>query len=210
MHISRAAIVRCCAVVAIAILEGCIPASISYLQIEAPSATHFKRTCSASAGAPVIAYYPFHGIFISIDPNPVFFVGLHVPSGSVVQLSDDTVKIVGSGAAGPVDLAIRLKISPHAVMGWNEPPAFRQLPDPFDSTSSTLGALPGSSANGYLRWYLFVGIQEHDSGQFVGPPPGLLEGTIELPAMTINGQLYPAQVLPFKRTSYATVMPVNC
>ena len=35
-------------------------------------------------------------------------------------------------------------------------------------------------------------------------------GTLTLPSLTINGQLYDPQDLSFKRETYVGVLPVNC
>ena len=191
------------------LLQGCVPATLPYLRIEAPAARYLKSTCGGSVGAPQIVYYPFHGVFISIDPDPIL-VGLHVPAGVVVQLNGDTVKIAGSTKDGPVNKEILLRLAPQQMVGLNVPPEFRKLPDPFNSDLTTLGPLTGASSGGYYRWYLFVSRDGREPEHFVGPPLGLLEGTIEIPPITIDGQRYPAQVLPLNRTSYLTVMPVNC
>jgi hypothetical protein len=191
------------------LLQGCVPATLPYLRIEAPAASYFKSTCGGSVGAPQIVYYPFHGVFISIDPDPVL-VGLHVPAGIVVQLNGDTVKMAGSTNAGPISKEIRLRLVPQSMVGLNVPPEFRKLPDPFNSDLTTLGPLTGASSNGHYRWYLFVGTNGREPERFVGPPSGLLEGTVEIPSITIDGQRYPAQVLALKRESYFTVLPVNC
>jgi len=44
----------------------------------------------------------------------------------------------------------------------------------------------------------------------VSLPFDLTEGTIEVPAMTINGQRYERQILPFKQTKFFEISPVNC
>ena len=46
--------------------------------------------------------------------------------------------------------------------------------------------------------------------RLVSLPFDLTEGTIELPAMTINGQRYERQILPFKQTKFFEISPVNC
>jgi hypothetical protein len=49
-----------------------------------------------------------------------------------------------------------------------------------------------------------------DSPKMFHAPKGLTEGTIEIPAMTVNGQRYERQILPFKQTKYFEISPVNC
>ncbi len=193
------------AVVVSTLLQACVAGSISYLRIDAPDAAYFKSTCGGSVGAPNITFYPFHGIFISMEADPVLF-GLHVPEGMVVQLESNTIEI----SDGLVHKDIHLQLAAQRAIGYNVPLDFRKLPDPFGSGVTTLGPLPGASANGFHRWYFFMGTEEGKPGRFVGPPRGLREGTVKVPPVTINGQRYPAQTLPIKSASYFTVMPVNC
>jgi len=189
--------------------QGCVPFVGHYVRIEASGATYLKSTCSGSVGMPNITYYPFNGIFISINLYPVL-LGLHVPSGATVQLEKDTIKITASTKDGIVDLAVRLKPAPHQAIGTNSPPEFRRLPDPFDSNATPLGPFVGESSNGYYRWYLFVSTDEQNPRLFVSAPGGILRGTIEIPPMIVNGRHYAAQTLTFSRASYAGVLPVNC
>jgi hypothetical protein len=189
--------------------QGCVPGSISYLRVDAPGAVHLKSLCGGTVGAPEILYYPFESIFISVDPQPIL-LGLHVPAGVVAQMDGDMVRITGTTSDGPVSKEVRLQLAPQNMIGTNVPAEFRKLPDAFTSDLTTLSPLTGASSGGYLRWYLFISRDDVRPGHFVGPPPGLLEGTIELPPITIDGHRYPAQVLRINRASYATVIPVNC
>lgn len=155
-----------------------------------------------------MVHYPFHGIYISVVPDPLF-LGIHVPSGTVVQFASDVVKISGSTKQGPVNQEIRLQLWPQKKMAPYVPFEFKKLPDPYNDRLSILGPLPGVSSDGTSQWYLLLGRNEQGD-RMAGPPHGLLEGTIEIPPITINGQQYPTQVLPLRWTSYFALLPLNC
>jgi len=52
-----------------------------------------------------VVYYPFHGIYISIAGSRL---GLHIPSGAVVQLNAKTVEIDGTVGATPYHATLNL------------------------------------------------------------------------------------------------------
>lgn len=191
------------------LLQACVPARDSYFRIDVPAARHLRTLCGGSAGPPEMVHYPFHGIYISVVPDPLF-LGIHVPSGTVVQFNSDVVNISGSTEEGPVSKEIRLQLWPQEKMASYVPFAFRKLRDPYNNRLSILGPLPGASSDGTSQWYLLLGRDERQSDRMAGPPHGLLEGSIEIPPITINGQQYPGQALPLKWTSYFTILPVNC
>lgn len=190
------------------LLQACVPVRDSYFRTEAPAARHLRTLCGGTAGPPLMVHYPFHGIFISVVPDPLF-LGIHVPSGTVVQFASDVVRLSGSTKEGSVSKEIRLKLWPQEKMVPYLPSEFRKLPDPYNDRLSTLGPLPGASSDGTSQWYLLLG-RSAQGDRMAGPPQGLLGGTIEIPPITINGQQYPAQVLPLKWTSYFAVLPLNC
>src|SRR4029077_18561445 len=190
------------------VLQACVPARESYFQIDAPAAMHLRTLCGGSAGPPVMVQYPYHGVYISVVPDP-FFLGIHVPAGTVAQFNSDVVTISGSTKEGPVNKAIRLQPWPQREMAPYLPPEFKKLPDPYNDHLSALSPLPGASSDGNSQWYLLLGRSEQGD-KMSGPPHGLLEGTIEIPPITINGQRYPAQSLPLKWTSNVEVLPTNC
>jgi hypothetical protein len=81
------------------------------------------------------------------------------------------------------------------------------LSDPY-TTKDNFGPLEGGGDGQYIRWYLYSA-KGHD---YRNPavPKGLTEGTIEIPAMTINGQHYDPQILPLKRETSMGLTAFNC
>jgi len=94
----------------------------------------------------------------------------------------------------------------------DDPRSFSVLPDPYVSPDA-FGPLRGASQDGIPLWFLF-------DADYRGPwatdaaeearLDELSEGTIQIPAITINGETWPAQVLPFTRTAYSQVVPWHC
>jgi hypothetical protein len=56
-------------------------------------------------GPPSTVCYPYHGIYISLNFTFTSFV-LHIPEGMTVQLNDNTIKVTGVSAAGPVERTV--------------------------------------------------------------------------------------------------------
>src|SRR5260370_19106123 len=89
-------------------LSGCVPMTSMYEKIDVPGAVYFKEMCYASVGPPSVAYYPFHGIFISMNFSSTE-LGIHVPAGTTVQLNDDTIRIAGTSKSGQFEKSVRIK-----------------------------------------------------------------------------------------------------
>ena len=189
-------------------LSGCVPIISQYPRIEASDAVYYRSGCRGGSGPPSVVYYPFHGIFISFDLR-YMRLGLHVPAGTTVQLNNPTLRLVGLTDTGAVDLSVQIKAFRHGALGGGNPPEFMALPDPFTSPDN-FGPLSGSSKNDRYVWFLFLGIDGQNPQRTALPPKGLVRGTIELPSITINGQRYEPQVLPFDRESYSELSPINC
>jgi hypothetical protein len=153
-----------------------------------------------------LAYYPFHGIHISIDIKANRF-GLHIPSGTTVELNGRTIRIAGLIGTAPYDFTVNLRAVAHKSVGIGYAPAqFMESIDHY-TTPDNFGPLEGSGSE-YPLWYLFL-MGKPGEPRFV-TPKGLTEGTIEIPAMTINGQHYESQILTFKRESFVAMAAVNC
>lgn len=153
-----------------------------------------------------MVYYPFHGIHISIDIRANRF-GLHIPSGTTVELNGTTIKIAGLIGATPYDATMNLRAAAHKSVGMGyAPEQFMESIDHY-STLDNFGPLEGSASEHPL-WYLFLMAKPGEPRFAI--PKGLTEGTIEIPAMTINGQHYESQILTFKRKSFVAVAAVNC
>jgi hypothetical protein len=190
------------------LLTACVPVSSHYERIEVPDAVRFKNTCGGTVGPPSTVYYPFHGIYISLNYSATNF-GLHIPEGMTVQLSDNVVKIRGLSTAGEVQKAVHIKVFKQGAGGNNDPPELRGL-TPNYAASGDLGPFEGASVGNRHIYVFFMGIDDNHPNRIASVPFDLTEGTIELPAMTINGQRYEPQILPFKQTKYFEISPVNC
>ena len=179
-----------------------------YEKIDVPGAVYFKEMCYASVGPPSVAYYPFHGIFISVNFNSTE-LGVHVPAGTTVQLNDDTIRIAGTSKSAQFEKSVRIKAFRQGSSGNGDPRQFRRLPDPYGSPSD-LGPFVGNSVGDSYVYHFFMGIDENNPERTVSLPVDLIYGTIELPSMTINGQRYDRQTLPFKQTRFSEIAPINC
>ena len=189
------------------LLTACVPMSTTYEHIDAPDAKYFKSICRATVGPPSTVYYPYHGIYISLNFTFTSF-GLHIPEGMTVQLNDNTINVNGISQSGPVERTIYFKAFPQGSGGNNDPPEF-SVRAPYTSPDA-LGPFEGRSVSNRYVYYFFMGVDDDRPNRMVSLPFDLTEGTIELPAMTINGQRYERQTLPFKQTKYFEISPVNC
>ena len=125
-------------------IAGCAPWAWPYQHIDAPGARYFQTICRAGFGPPSRVYYPYHGIFISLDITDVVTLGLHLPEGSTAQIDGTSVHITGEGKTGPADVVIPIRATKHWGM---DAPEFRQYPDPF-TTPDNFGPLTGETTDG--------------------------------------------------------------
>jgi hypothetical protein len=194
---------------ALILLAGCVPYATTYPRIEVAGATCLHPGCQAEVGTKSMAYYPFHGIYISIDLRDSRF-GLHIPSGTVVELNGKAIKIDGLLGKTPYQATLNLRAASHASVGIGyEPAQFMESIDHY-TTPDNFGPLEGGGNGSYLLWYLYLFQDQQDARRILFIPKGLTEGTIEIPAMTINGQHYESQELTFKRETYVGMAAVNC
>jgi len=189
------------------LLTACVPMSSTYEHIDVPGAVYFKNICRGTVGPPSTVYYPFHSIYISVNFDSTTF-GLHIPEGMTVQLNDSTITVKGLSHSGPVQMAVHFKAYPRGAGGNSDPPEFA-VSAPYTS-ADTLGPFEGRSVGNRYVYYLFMGTDDNRPNRTISPPFDLTEGTIELPAMIVNGQHYGPQTLPFKQTKYSEISPVNC
>jgi hypothetical protein len=181
--------------------------STTYQRIDAPGAVYFKNICRGTVGPPSTVYYPFHGIYISLNFTFTTF-GLHIPEGMTVQLNDNTITVKGLSQSGLVKMSVHFKAYLRGAGGNGDPPEFA-VTAPITS-ADTLGPFEGRSAGNRYAYYLFMGTDDNRPNRLISPPFDLTEGTIGLPAMTINGHRYEPQILPFKQMKYSEISPVNC
>src|SRR5882757_2616090 len=189
------------------VLTACVPMSTTYERIDAPDAVRFKSICRGTVGPPSTIYYPYHGIYISLNFSSTRF-GLHIPEGMTVQLDDNTIKVNAVSMAEPVQKTVHFKAFPQGAGGNDDPPEF-SVRAPFTSPDS-LGPFEGRSVGNHYVYYFFMGVNDDHPDRMVSLPFDLTEGTIQLPAMTINGQRYEPQILPFKQTKFFEISPFNC
>jgi hypothetical protein len=191
-------------------LSACVPVSWHYARIDAPNAVYYQNMCHAEFGPPALAFYPFHGIFISLDLIDSVRLGIHVPGGYTVQLNDTSIRIKGQGKGEAFDAVYRIKAFRQESLGNGEPRSFLALPDPFTQPNN-FGPLTGGAQDDQSIFYLYLGIQNVDSVRVALPPPETLsEGSIELPSLSINGQRFESQTLSFVRKHYFDFVTANC
>jgi hypothetical protein len=191
------------------LLAGCVPYVTSYPKIEAPNAEQMHFGCRSELGPNATAYYPFHGIYISIDIRASRF-GLHIPASTVVELNGKTIDIDGLIGTAPYRTALNLRAASHASVGGGYAPAqFEETVDHY-TTPDNFGPLEGGGNGKYLLWYSYLLMDPHDAQRIGIIPKGVTEGTIEIPAMTINGHHYESQKLTFKRKTFVGMAAVNC
>ncbi len=189
--------------------SGCAPMRWSYEHIEAPDARYYQSVCYASVGPPSVAYYPFHGIFISLDVTNWVALGLHLPAGTTAQLNGNAVRISGTTNSGPVDATIPIKAARHGSLGNGDPREFSALRDPFTSPDY-FGPLTGDTHDGKYVWYLFISETDETQPHLTPSPRGLIRGMVELPSITINGLRYDPQSLPLEHRVHTGISSINC
>ena len=201
--------VRSCVAVLVYLgLSGCLPMRYPYEHIEVADARYFQSICYHTFGPPSVAYYPFHGIFISLDVTNTVELGLHLPAGTTVELKGNAVRIIGSADSGPIDTTVPIRAFRHEYVRKSDPLEFSRR-DPFTSADN-FGPLIGDTSDGRNLWYEFVSVTSEPRPHIIPTPRELIRGTIELPPIMINGQSYQAQPIPFERRVHTELSPINC
>lgn len=190
-------------------LLGCVPITSTYIRVDAPDARRFGSDCHGSSGPQSVVYYPFHEVYISFDMNPWIRLGLHIPDGVTAQMNGNEVRILGRTENGSIDFSARIKAVSRGALGSVNPPEFKALPDPYLSPDD-YGPFRGASKGENHIWHLYVAEDDQSPPQLILAPDGLIDGTIELPSMTINGKTHVPQKLQFKRQRYTGMAVANC
>src|SRR5580698_9192814 len=73
---------------------GCVPIVGSYQRVDVADARYLHGICS-SYGPRNWAYFPYHGIFLSLNLSSLNF-GVHYPKTTTVELASDEVTVTGS------------------------------------------------------------------------------------------------------------------
>jgi hypothetical protein len=61
-----------------------------------------------------------------------------------------------------------------------------------------------------MIWAAYMALDEQTPRHIVLLPTDLMIDSIDLPSITVNGQIYGPQTLRVVRKTYAGVLPVNC
>ena len=193
-------------VVACGLYSGCVPVNEQYQRVEVADAVYLQGLCGDS-GPPNWAYYPFHGIFISVSLTPLQ-LGLHYPAGTTVTLDGDTITIRGSRQHELIQLTGHLTPAIHTALGNAAPEDFDDMSDPLDPTGKS--AYHRSSKNRGLVWANFIARDVHAPNRIFPMPKDLEHAKILIPSITINGQKFDPQELSIMRKKYTGITPINC
>jgi hypothetical protein len=184
-------------------MGACVPHVTTYLRATAPEAVYLNSVCRGAFGPGSITYYPYHGIFISVelsDSPGEAYVAFHIPAGSVVQLNGTSIQIQDLSRSDSPHFSINLRAVRHG--NPRGPRGFFSLrPDPYTSPDN-FGPLSGDGTDGTSLWYQYA-----TDGSI---PKDMLDGSLTLPPLTIDGHRYEGQTLTFTREKYVGVSPVNC
>jgi len=197
------------ALLAVMILNGCAVSDMGYERLEIPHAVFLRNLCHGSAGPATLAYYPYHGIHVSLDVTGAVELGLHIPAGMTVTIDGNRVIVSARTSKGSVTEIGTLRAVRHGSFGTGEPAKFAWQPDPYTSPTM-LGPLQGAAVGSRYMWYLFAVFDQSQPRSLLRIPPGFVSGTVELPPLVINGQRYPAQVISFTEDKKTKLTPVNC
>jgi hypothetical protein len=193
-------------VVACYSISGCVPVSQHYERAEAPDAVYLQGLCGGS-GPPNWAYYPFHGIFVSVTLSPLQ-VGLHYPPGTTVSLEGSALTITGWRENMFVTMPAQLSAAVHDVFGNTAPEQFDAMVDPL-AVNGRSGYRRSSAGRGMI-WANFIGRDPNAPSRSVTVPTDLERAKIVIPSMTVNGRAYPSQELSIVNRMYRGIIPVNC
>ena len=189
-------------------LLGCVPLIHSYYKPEYPGAKYFGESCLGGAGAPLVAYFPYQGIFLSVavavEPNTVI-MGFHIPEGYRLQILERNVTVTYERQD-----VIKEQLTPTDLRGGNPDPwEFRAIPstigkeDYFGELKGETKAVTfviGADTTAY-KTYLFKVIFDETKAD---------AGTVEFPEIKINNKAYKGPVVPFKKSADFELSPINC
>jgi hypothetical protein len=183
-------------------LAGCVPIFQSYQRVDVADAHYLHGICG-SYGPRDWAYFPFHGIYLSLSLSSLEF-GLHYPKTTTVELDSNEVTVGGLHNGAPAKWAAKLVPVRHGGLG-SDPPEFAYMVDPITSTTDHR-----TRKESDMIWASYSIRDQNLANRLVAIPQDLESETIRIPAMTINGTKYESQELTIVRKKYSGVIPVNC
>jgi hypothetical protein len=178
-------------------LSGCVPIVSHYHTVEVTDARYLHETCGGF-GPRTWAYFPVHGIFISLRvPNDF---GVIYPKGTIVEL--DSNELILTSERNGVSTQRVFEIAPrtHGSYGSGIPDELYYMVDPIEGNAHLR-----SSKDLDTIW------ASYSTREFMLPTDEDLEhAIIRIPAMTINGIRYDSQELTIVRKTFVGTMPINC
>ena len=190
----------CAALTAVCSLSlcACLPAPGWYPRVTTPSgASHWWDGNWGRPGTENLIYYPFHDIHISLNSGWLA-LGLHIPPGVTVEINDPTITVQAKSKRGEYKETFQLRAAEH--------PSFLQPPAPFypetQIGSYGFGPLNGDPERRHNIWYRFSAVNPADPKREFVLPSSLLNGTITVPSLTINGVRYESQTLSFEKSFF--------
>ncbi len=188
-------------------LSSCVPYVARFALIDVPGATYVSAGGGPGNLSPrTVVYFPYHEVHVSLNLRTLV-MGIHVPNGTAVQLNDRTLRIEGTSGGRPYYGTFKLRAVPHTSIFPREPQEFSGQPDPYTS-GENFGPLRGAGEGSKIAWYLFLA-EEPTDPQLLVRLPSNMRGTILLPSMNINGQLYDPQVVSFAPKTFAGLENMN-
>lgn len=170
---------------ALAMLPGCFPYVTSYVYLESPGVTHRRAPCYD--GAPMAAVYERRGVSFELTLEPLAmssskeaYLKLRAPRGVAISISEPTARIRFRGETEKESASVSLKVAP---LDWQGP------------------YVDDRRRKSPLAEYRFV---------FSNLPPINSPGTLELPAILVDGVVVASPVFAFERRTYAGIVPLNC
>jgi hypothetical protein len=188
---------RGCLLLAVFLLSGCYPSVHKFWRVTLPGAEYRKNTCVGY----VTTYYEYHGIHISVSLGDSGYplIVYYLPRGATVVVNDKMLRLRSVTSTGTTDEALQLR---PALAGLVATSRFRHL-GAERMASDNFGPLVGSDKPDVEFAQYIYGVDSR-----VGADTSA--GTLTLPSLTINGQVYDPQDLSFKRETYVGALPVNC
>jgi hypothetical protein len=165
-------------------LSACTVNFWDYPRIEATDAEYIHVGCQGD-GPPKRTYYAFHGVFIAVELEPLLLT-LTVPRRVEAAFDAEPVTVSGQGKQGAVQLTLPLRLTDQQILPGSGSTAYN-----FESQTGVRPGQPNPDAA---------------TGR-------ILQGTLHLPGITINGNHFPGQDRSITRPPWRGMTPTatpNC